>query len=194
MPPIIRKSRYEWLKTKTEAVVPPDTSHTSGTGTPAKVESHVERIQNYQSQVAASAGYRYIASDSPVLGTKSKPIHSVNHTRPTSSLSSRVPWKSVALKGPEVLGLWNHFWGTKDSENGQALNRLSWGFRTGELLNWPLFLWLKVSPVTSSPKPSPHIRSGNHDYWVLVYHRYGLGLSIHNHCPDRGAYYRPSQT
>lgn len=86
----------------------------------ATLEKHEERTQQYRHVRVLSGAYERISSNALFLPTDPK-VENASGDISLTSRSPPSPYRSVALEGCDVLGLWNHLRNNKGNENGERL-------------------------------------------------------------------------
>jgi len=141
----VTRSKYKYSEDKTEAVRPPNPPFTIFSDEEiARLEEHEERAQKHRHQRVLSGGYDGISSNNLFLSIDPEAERTSDDISPTTP-SPSTPYRSVALGGCDVLGLWNHLRNNKGNENDGPLGRIVKRFDDWDLYNLPLDLWLMVS-------------------------------------------------
>jgi hypothetical protein len=144
MPPVTR-SKCKCSEDKTEAVRPRNPPLTIFSDEEiARLEEHEERAQQYRHERVLSGGYDRISSNDLFLSTDPE-AKSTSDGISLASPPPSTPYRPVALRGCDVLGLWNHLRNNKGNEKGGALGRIVKSFADWDLYKLPLVLWLMVS-------------------------------------------------
>jgi len=110
----------------------------------AMLEEQEERAQQYRHERVLSGGHDRILSNDLFLSTDPE-AKSTSDNISLTSPSPSIPYRSVALRGCDVLGLWNHLRNNKGNEYGAAPGRVGKWFHELDLYKFPLVLWFMVS-------------------------------------------------